>query len=365
MTRPKKQPPKKMEKKESQKIKKVHPHQRIHNMEYLKVDKKKRDEDKKKNQSLHEMMGLDEQKHYDQQKERIKNFVEGGKDEYAERVMGYQKFNRFNDNDPFDVPLKFLNRSVQTSLFGFKKMYPIMYMTHINEPLSRFCVLNIKEINNTAKEQKKVIFIDPGVADLQKPENNGEYPNLDKLHKLAQGDLQPHEYISIDYPCDYDPSQEDMLIKKSVDNNFKYKDNPQYICCIQSKLGDADDFIYRFRELEPIFAGQKKIVGIGAACSHTLNPNDYTNTVFKFLAKNVSKLYWVHFYGIGMTLMKEYFPMLQNAGMKVSYDSTKYRFAVTEDLKHRYGLIANNDSAPLYFYSYIEQLLKTPLAVIW
>jgi len=72
-----------------------------------------------------------------------------------------------------------------------------------------------------------LIFVDPDVMSLR---THQEYPLIDKLLWLANGHLQPNEYLGLDMPSDMNPQYENEFIQKSIERNWQFKDNLQYIC---------------------------------------------------------------------------------------------------------------------------------------
>jgi hypothetical protein len=176
--------------------------------------------------------------------------------------------------------------------------------------------------------------------------------------------LKAHEYISIDYPIEVNPTKREEFLKKSIKNNFLYADNLHYICCIQIEHMDFDTFLYRYNELKDIFENKKKILGIG--CLHNKLPNEFSDKVIHHLIKNASHLYWIHFYGISLALVKAYLPILQTKGVRVSFDSTKYKFAANDKIRTKYGFtVGRKMTSLIFFYGYIEKLLDTGMSFIW
>lgn len=204
-------------------------------------------------------------------------------------------------------------------------------------------MLNIKKYEDKRKETKKIIFVDPDVMALKK---HDEYPLIDKLHWLASGNLKSNEYLGIDYPSDMNPKLEQEFIRKSLENNLKYKDNPQYICGIQYKWMDYKDFEFRMKELELIYAYKQKIVGLGNLCRLMLNQRRkgfaaekaYFQKVIDYLIRNKEKFYWVHIYGMSKQAMKCFIPLLQTYAPNIilSVDNTKWTYASNEKLKQKY-----------------------------
>ena len=224
------------------------------------------------------------------------------------------------------------------------------FFTKPQAGLSSYCLMNIKDYHKKEKFGKKIIyFIDPSVYDLVE---NEEYSKIDLLHDLAKGKLQQNEFISIDYPCDMNERYSRLFIEKSIENNLKYKDNMNYICTIQSKFMDFEDFKNQFEFLESKIDFSKKIIGIGNLC-RIMYPCKFTDEVFRFLSeKQKEHDYFYHIYGLSMRLVRKYLPKL----LFCSSDSTKWTRAVTNELKSLYGLNCNSKTMDLYFLEYMKTL---------
>ena len=230
----------------------------------------------------------------------------------------------------------------------------MIFFTDITTKASNYCMLNINRYTSKLKAKKKLIFVDPGVYELVK---GNEYSHKADLHILAAGTLQTNEYISIDYPCDMNEQYTDEFIRKSVFNNCYYKDNPKYICTIQYKFHDFNDFRTRFNELKHIFLDQDKILGIGNLC-RIMHPDTFTDNVFKYILRFRKSLQWVHFYGLAHTLIMKYIPMMEGWGMKTSVDSTKWTRACHTKLKRQYGLNCSSQTRDEFFLEQIKKMQK-------
>jgi hypothetical protein len=233
------------------------------------------------------------------------------------------------------------------------------FLTDIKTDISNFCLLHIDRYNDKRKQNKKLCFIDPGVYNLKK---NIEYPQFELLHYLAAGNLLPNEYISIDYPSDMNPEFEDYFVQETIRNNLRYADNPQYINTLQYKFCIFNSFVANFNHLKPLFWNKNKIVGFGNLC-RILYPNEYTDKVFAFIRENMSGIKQIHFYGLGLRVVKKYFPMFSsNQLQKISLDNTKWTKAVVNDLKFKFGLNCNRKTRNLYFWRYMKEI---DLALKW
>lgn len=302
----------------------------------------------------------------EQQKINIENlYSEKGydSDPYIQTLFALERFNRHSQNplDPFDIP-NMVEKKNNILIPHSVQQYPLMFMTHPEAIKSNYCVVNIMEYTDDIFEQKKIVFLDPGIFELTKGD---EYPEIDLLHRIANSQMPPNLWMSIDYPVDMNVDKSQLFLEKSIKNNFRYADNLQYICCIQiEKQDDFETFKYRFDELSPIFLNKRKIIGLG--CFHSLQPTPQQDKMIQYLCSKGNSLYWLHFYGIGMSLIQKYLPKLQARGIRVSFDSTKYKFAANEKIRKGYGFtVGRRKTNPIFYYGYIEKLLEANLAVIW
>lgn len=233
-------------------------------------------------------------------------------------------------------------------------MNKIYFFTDLQTQASHYCLLNINKYHHYKKyKNKKLVFIDPGVLELKKAT---EYTYIDKLHWLVQGHLRENEYLSIDYPADMVnrklPKIEykkrcHSFIEKSVENNWKYAENLQYICAIQYDWMAQDDFIFRMKELEPIYTNKKKIVGLGNLCrlcverkhmNHKSPQYKYLKTVVNYIIANRKKFYWIHIYGMSLYAIKQFMPLLQTYAPNIifSVDNTKWTKVCNKKLHSKY-----------------------------
>lgn len=206
---------------------------------------------------------------------------------------------------------------------------------------------------------KKIIFIDPGVYELKE---STEYSKIDLLHELASGKLRDNEWVSIDYPPDMNESFSDLFIEKSIKNNIKYRDNPKYICTIQFKFQDFNDFTKQFEYLEEQIDFTKKIIGIGNLC-RIMKPDLFTDKVFSYLLNKPK--YQYHFYGLSLSNIKTYLYYFVSRGQIVSVDSTKWTKACNSSLKRKYGLNCKKNTRDLYFLEYMNEIRKSGINVIF
>ena len=234
----------------------------------------------------------------------------------------------------------------------------IYFFTDFNTKISNFCLLNIKDYKKRLSKNKFIYFIDPGVYELK---DSAEYSKIELLHELANGKLLENEWISIDYPCDMNEAYTETFIEKSIKNNLRYKNNPQYICTIQFKFQDFKDFKYQFEYLEEQIDFSKKIIGIGNLC-RIMKPNLFTDEVFEFLKEKYYEYdYYFHFYGLSLSLIKKYLHVFKCCGV----DSTKWTRACNNNLKKSFGLNCNKKTRNLYFISYMENLYENGFFMIF
>lgn len=242
------------------------------------------------------------------------------------------------------------------------------FFTDITTNASNYCLLKIDKYNDKRKYKKIKIFVDPGVYELK---NNKEFSQIHKLHKLVEKlayyqkeGIQTNEYISIDYPNDMNEQFSDLFIKKSYQNNIRYKDINHYICTIQYNFMDIDSFITEFLKLEPIWKNNpNKIIGIGNLC-RIMYPNDFSDMVFQILEREF-KGRKIHIYGLALRLIRRYIPDLLKSGVFVSIDSTKFTRAVTNELKKRYGINCKKATRDIFFNEYVNEIKKEDLEVIY
>jgi hypothetical protein len=276
----------------------------------------------------------------------------------------------------------------------------MIFFTDIQTHASNYCLLNINKYHQYDKyKEKKLVFIDPGVMELRKAT---EYKYIDKLHWLAQGHLRPNEYLSIDYPCDMvDPqlpkaeyeARCKLFVEKSVANNWKYAENPQYICAIQYDWMAQKDFEFRMKELEPVYAHKKKIVALGNLCRLFIKPEErknggahekYMDFVIAYIIRNKAKFYWIHIYGLAAYAIDKYMSLLQYyaPNITISVDSTKWTRPRTRQLHDKYckpksqtqlfatkhihkGYCCSKDTRDEFFLDYMKSLEKKTLKVIY
>lgn len=273
------------------------------------------------------------------------------------------------------------------------------FFTDLTTEISNYCLLNIKRYNDPRKEQKKICFIDPSVIELQ---DCDEFSRYTFLHQLANNQLLPNEYISIDYPADMidrslpikdylDKSQ--TFIKKSIENNIKYKDNLQYICTIQYEWMNYGDFEVRMKELEHIYAYKRKIVGLGNLCrllvdrknmNHGSQEYKYFKKVIDYIIRNREKFYWIHIYGMSLYAIKSFIPLLQSYAPNIilSVDSTKWTRVCNRRLHDKYVKASNqrqlmptkheirgagctNATRNEFFLEYIKEIQKAHIKVLY
>jgi hypothetical protein len=180
------------------------------------------------------------------------------------------------------------------------------------------------------------------------------------------------------------PGRTGEFIERTYYNNHKYAANERYICTVQfhlsncaepranlswagSATGDLADFAsfqHEFERIRSILQNPHKILGIGNMC-RIMWPNDLTDQIIRYLNSQIKHIQTrrIHFYGLALRLIKKYVPMLEQAGWKVSVDSTKWTRAVTETLKRQHGLNCTKATRDLFFRTYLHELQKRGINV--
>ena len=222
---------------------------------------------------------------------------------------------------------------------------------------------------------------------------NTDYPRIEFLHTLAQGQLSSNEYMGIDYPSDMNPSMEQSFIQRSLENNQKYQNNPNYICGVQYKWLAYPDFEVQMKKLEPIYAGKKKIVGLGNLCrllvarpkmSPSSDEYKYFKKVIEYIIRNKEKFYWIHIYGMSLYAIKSFIPLLQSYAPNIilSADNTKWTRCCNKKLKRKYvknqvqtqlfstqhfisGVGCTQATRNEFFLEYIKEMQHAHVQVEW
>lgn len=264
----------------------------------------------------------------------------------------------------------------------------MIFFTDITTNSSSYCLLNVNKLNDPKRKDKKVIFIDPGVYELAK---GLEYSKRDLCHQLTRNGLPKNEFISIDYPCDMiqrfdwnkywkehckkyklNPEKDilkvtqpdieidyylcNMLIQKSYFNNLIHKDNPNYICTIQSEFLSYDSFVQEAEKLKPIWSNNKKIIGIGNLC-RIMKPNRFTDMVYSYI-KDEMKGHQVHIYGMPISQIKKYAKLLESNGIILSCDSTKWTRRIHIHPPLDKSTFCRRETRDIYFLEYMKEIKK-------
>lgn len=227
-----------------------------------------------------------------------------------------------------------------------------IFFTDHSTNASNYCLLNVKKYPHSGK---KMYFIDPSVYELK---NHNEYSNIEKLHNMIPN-LKENEFISIDYPCDMNLKYSDEFIQKTTDNNIKYKDNPHYICTLQYKFQDINDFYKRLYYIEENIDLSKKIVGMGNLC-RIMHPNSYIKEVIDWMefmsrCKNIS---WMHWYGISFKVILEVINTFKNNDITISVDSTKWTKRIHKRPPLDKAICCRKADRNVYFLEYIKEIEK-------
>jgi hypothetical protein len=241
----------------------------------------------------------------------------------------------------------------------------MLFFTGYKTDINRFLLLNIKHypIRDPFRE---LIFLDPSVYELK---NADEYSNIDKMHSLLENDeLRENEFISIDYPADMNLDKQEEFVEKSIKNNLRYKDNPHYIATIQHEFKDLFDFRRQFDYLWEEIDFSKKIMGIGNMCRIMGCKNSFIINVKRKLKRYADEMCWVHFYGIGMRLLRFFINDLQRANpdLIISADNTKWTRGVNDDFIEKYGVACSSSNRNMYFLEYMKTLkMKYKIPVVY
>lgn len=231
------------------------------------------------------------------------------------------------------------------------------FFTDITTNCSRYCLCNIKKIEDKRLKDKKEVFIDPSVYELR---DRNEYSNIEQLHYLAQSKLPEKYAISIDYPSDMNFDSENQFIEKTNANNFRYADNAQYICTIQSKFQNIEDWKNQFELLKPIFYNKQKILAIGNLCriryfTKSNHSYDFMNEIVNTIEEHASGIKQLHIYGLSFNGLRKFGKRLDNC-VQFSIDSTKWTRAITKELKLKFGASAKKNARDIFFLEYIKQI---------
>ena len=85
--------------------------------------------------------------------------------------------------------------------------------------------------------------------------------------------------------------------------------------------------------------------------------------VFDYLLANVQNIDRIHFYGIGMQMIREYIVKLESKGLQITIDSTKWTRAVTKKLKLAHGVCCRKNTRDLYFTTSMNEIRKIGINV--
>lgn len=248
----------------------------------------------------------------------------------------------------------------------------MLFFTDYTTKVSRFLCHPITKggLDELRRYKKIEYLIDPRVSELKK---NDEYSQIELLHSIVNK-LRDNEYISIDYPSDMQPASEDLFIEKSIKNNLRYKDNPQYIATIQSKFRNSRDFMRQFDYLSEEIDFSRKMVGLGNLC-RIRGYKGYPTEIMEFLYKrlrtmNIKRL---HIYGIGAYQIQKFMLSLMSANhnTEISVDSVKWtkqddncieRMPVKRknnnpNSRHKYLIQCSKDNRNLFFLWYMKKFM--------
>ena len=80
--------------------------------------------------------------------------------------------------------------------------------------------------------------------------------------------------------------------------------------------------------------------------------------IFEYLIQNAANITHIHFYGIGMKVIRRYLPTLLEHCSNISIDSTKWTKAVNDKLKKANGVCCRKNTRDLFFNTYIDHIRK-------
>jgi hypothetical protein len=231
-------------------------------------------------------------------------------------------------------------------------MEMIFYTDHSTK-VSNYCLLNVKQYGKVTG--KKDYMIDPSVYELK---NATEYSKIELLHELAQNP-KPNETISIDYPCDMNIVHSDDFIAKSKENNMRYKENPQYICTVQSYFNDYHNFRFELAWLAERIDLSKKILGVGNLC-RIFTPTKVTDWILRELRdvaieRGVKR---IHFYGLSMKMIESVYSWFKHEDIIISVDSTKWTRRVHTRPPLDKAICCRKETRDIYFLEYIKELKR-------
>lgn len=243
-------------------------------------------------------------------------------------------------------------------------MQKIIFFTRfVQKNLSKFRMRNIKKRKHT-NDFYNILFIDPCVYELKE---RSEYSKIDELHKKANN-LKQNEFISIDYPNDMNVDKSELFIEKTIENNYRYRNNSQYISTIQSKFMKFSSFTAEANHLARFTNFQKKkIIGVGNLCriynigkgksNSSKQKLDYLNSVFDFLNKYIQDngIKWIHLYGIGIELIR----IFANLNCQtISIDNTKWTRSQDSARKRKNGVCCRKNTEHFYFWDYMYKIAE-------
>jgi hypothetical protein len=241
----------------------------------------------------------------------------------------------------------------------------MIFFTDITTNASDYCLCNIKSFYPKWKtrRKKKLVMVDPGVHELV---NRTEYSMIRQLHRLVEiiPAKYPNTHISIDYPSDMNHQHAQLFIDKSVKNNIKYANEKHYICTIQFWHRNFSSFKDEAEKLKPIWLSCPKIVGLGNLC-RIMYPDQHTDDVFDWIINNLGFANWVHVYGMSFRCIVKYVPLMEEVGIKVSVDSTKWTRHVSRSHRTHEKIHCTRDTRDEFFLDYMDALLDRGVKVEW
>lgn len=234
--------------------------------------------------------------------------------------------------------------------------YPLRFIDNGTPEISpKFQLEVFKQYKPSDAQLYELLMIDPGVTRLQK---TNEYTDVDALHNKVSI-LAPNEFMSIDYPSALNPSMAYEFIRRSNDNNFKYANNPNYICAVQYHRANIRSFKENLDKLRPIWEDNpKKMMAIGNIL-RIIQPNKFTDDLFDIIWHERHHIHYIHFYGLAKELIYKYIPRLCDH-FQVAFDSTKWIQPLKYpcNFKKEYDSMSKEDYIRFCFHMYFDEIAK-------
>lgn len=213
--------------------------------------------------------------------------------------------------------------------------------------------LRIRDKDKHAFDDKKRVYVDPGVYELTK---SPEYSWIDEIYMWDFLDSLPeNHYFSWDYPCDMNMDYQELFIKKTWDNAKEYHTHPNYIVTCQMKYQNFESFKYQFNRFNDLDVASG-IFAIGNICRFP-RMNTFVRSVLTYTFQRI-KHPSLHIYGLCLNAMPFASHLADNYEIEFTVDSTKWTRAVTDELKFEHGLNCKAATRQLFFDKYLERIVE-------